>query len=559
VGLEKRNATRLVSFDPPLPRRAFAITSASSTTVSDTWGGGSGDGRQFGRFSLDTSQWTGVNGAGVPPLSPGEKFQVFTWRTDQPAHGFYPSTGVPQYSPSGSPDLYRIDYMLGNNLSPPSWTLKTPDVRTVLGVTQKSGSSWDVYFAPYLADDIDFTNDGIITHPEPMHGTWIGTLAHEEGLNYSWSCPGGPTDLNFHLAMRPDQRVPALNPGRVLQAFRGASCIWEGTITEPQPTSTGWDVACTGAGTYGQEYGALYDTWNADNPLNKAIGRGLRWNNDGIGKPDGIYLATPQDTGSLNIQDFLNQLCSGGSLYWSIEPPDGACVPAGPWSVRLRPFPTDISGNPLTAGVKAPEQWSVSEWQRIDLKAKLKRLPPDLYIVNTTPVPRTITNDYNTLLIKYQQHGDITATSVKKAQSAVFLTTVVDNQDSVARHGRHEYFLDISSAGTMTEAEVIAVGQNVLNSYVRANFAGSFVVQPGQLLNNGGVAVDLGCNYAGKVATVQVQDAAFGGEVGFAPITFLIGNYAFDDDTQSATLTPFQTQKTDIASVLALLYPGKFS
>ncbi len=564
MALEARDATRLISFEPPLPRRAFAITSSGSTTDADAWGGGSGDGRQFGKFTLDTTQWTGVNGAGVPPLSPGEKFQVYTWRASQPSHGFYPPGGVPQYSTVGSPDLYRIEYLLGTGSSDKvgglfPWQLKTPDLRTVLGVKQKSANSWDAYFTPYLADDVDFTGDGIVTFPEPMNGVWLGTLGHEQGLAYSWSCPGGPTNLTFSLARSPVSRMPALNPGRILQAFRGASCIWEGKIKDPDETPTGWNVTCTGAGEYGQDFGAVYDTWNADNPVDKAIGRGLRWRNDGIGKPDGIYLATPQDSGSLNIQDFLNQLSTGGGLYWSVEPPDSVGVPARPWTIRLRRFPSDIDGNPLTAGVKAPEQWQVQEWQRTDLKAKLRRLPPDLYLVNANPVPRTVANDYNTLIIKYQASPDITATSTVKAKAATFATPIVDNPASAAKHGRSEFFLDITSAGTRTEAEVIVIGQNILRRYVRANFASAFTVQPGQLLNNGGVPVDIGCNWAGKVVTVQSHNSPAGGEVAFGPLTFLIGDYAFDDASQTATVTPFQNQKADLQAVIAQLYPGTFA
>src|SRR5512146_3268262 len=120
MAFEKRNATRLVTFDPPLPRRGFAITSSTSTTDTDDFAGSSTDGRRYGKFVIDASQWSGVNGSGVPPLSPGEKFQVWTWRTDQPNHGFYPSTGIPQYSKTGSPDLYKIDGMIvAGNVVPP--------------------------------------------------------------------------------------------------------------------------------------------------------------------------------------------------------------------------------------------------------------------------------------------------------------------------------------------------------------------------------------------------------------------------------------------------------
>jgi hypothetical protein len=52
---------------------------------------------------------------------------------------------------------------------------------------------------------------------------------------------------------------------------------------------------------------------------------------------------------------------------------------------------------------------------------------------------------------------------------------------------------------------------------------------------------------------------AYGGEVGEAPITFLIGEYEFNDDSQTALITPYQNARTDIASVIAQLYPGTFS
>ncbi len=555
MSFEKRDSTRLITFDPPLPRRGFPINAATSTTDADLWGGGGHDGTQYGKFTIDTTYWAGATNSGIPPMSPGERFQVYTWNGTN--HPFFLPGGPVTYGGS-APDLQRNEVMLGQSTTAKQWLLKYPTVRTVLGARQNTVTSWDIYFSPYLGDDINTAQDGIVTLPEPRHGVWLGTLAHEENLDYSWSCPGGPSNLSFTLTMPPEKRVAALNPGRVIQAFRGASCIWEGVLQEPQDTATGWNCTANGAGTYGDNFGALYSTWNADEPLYEAINRGLRWNNAGIGKPAGIYLATPQDTGSFTITDFLNQLCTGGGLYYSVEPPNGACVPAGPWTIRLRPFPNDLEGNPLSAGITTPEQWSVSEWQRIDLKAKLPRLPPDLYVVNTTPISRTIANDYNTLLMKYQVTGDTTATSTATATAATYATVVVDNPISVAAHGRNEYYLDLTSAGVMTQESVVTVGKQILQKYVRANFSQAFTVQPGQLLNNGGVAVDLGCNWAGKVASVQVMTQAFGGEVSYGTVNFLIGDYEYNDASGTATLTPYQSQFSDIGTILTLLYPGKF-
>lgn len=563
MSFDHRDATRLITFDPPLPRRAFAISFSGSTTDLDTFGGGGQDGVKYGKFTVDTSSWTGVNSLGVPPMSPGDRFQVWTWNGNN--HPFTPSTGMPNYAGS-APDIIKVDYMTGEETgittSPnPGWVMKYPTVKTCIGAKQSGTNSWDVFYSPYASDSIDTTADGIVTLQEPKNGIWLGTLAYEQDMSYSWAIPGGPTNLSFTLTMPITSRPQALNPGRIVQAWRGGSCIWEGIIQEPTPTSTGYACTANGAGTYGQNYAAVYTKWNADEPINEAINRGLRWRNDGIGKPTGIFVQNPQDTGSFVIQDFLNQLCTGGQLYWTLEPPNSVRPPAGPWTIRLRTFPNDFDGNPLSAGLGTPEQWQINNWVRTDLKRFLPRLPPELYIVNTNPIARTITNDYNTLWIKHQLTADTPAKSNPKspAKAATFETICVDNPASVAKHGRVEYYLDVTNAGVMTQAQVIAIGQNILTHYVRANYAQAFTVQPGQLVNNGGTPVDLGCNHVGKVASVQVVTEEFGGEVSYGTVNFLVGDYAFDNTTQTATLTPYQSQFSDISSVIAALYPGKFA
>jgi hypothetical protein len=187
------------------------------------------------------------------------------------------------------------------------------------------------------------------------------------------------------------------------------------------------------------------------------------------------------------------------------------------------------------------------------------RFPPDLYIVNVNPVPRTISNDYNTLVIKYMSKADTTATSTVTASAATYNTIIVDQPASVQVHGRNEYYLDISASNVMTEAQVVTMGQNILAHYVRANFASTITVQPGRLVNNGGVAVDIGLDWSGYMVSLLVDTAAFGGEVNYGTQTFMVGDYAFDDDSQTSTITPFQSQNTDLASVLNELYPAQFS
>jgi hypothetical protein len=499
-------------------------------------------------------------------MVPGEKFQIWTTISggNFPGASDIGTYGSAANAAKASPDLLKVDNQInGDPSTKPVIQLKggqASDRFTVVGVVQAGNNLWDVYFSPFMDDvAIDTSQDGIVTVPEPRNGVWFGQLGHVNGVSYNWTKPGGPTQLSWKLLRPPTYRHAAMNPGRTVQAFRGGSCIWEGILMEPQPDSTGWTFSANGAGTYGSNFSAIYDTWTADNPVNKAIGRGMRWKNYGIGKPAGIFLGQAQDSGSMTITDFLNLLCTGGALYWSIDPPKGATMPSGPWELKIKQFPTDIMGSPLAAGVKTPEQWNVQEWQRIDLKQKLHKIPPDLYLVNTNVVPRTIANDYNSLTMKYQSTADKTATSTAKAQAATYKLVVVDNPASVAVHGRNEYYIDMSTSQTMTEAAVISVGQNILRNYARANFSNGMTVQPGRLLNNGGVPVDIGLDWSGKVVALQVEDSAFGGEVSYGPVNVMIGDYSYDDDSQTATITPYQNQKTDISSIISMLYPGKFT
>jgi hypothetical protein len=557
VALEKLDTVQVASFAPPLPQRAYTITGYGSTTELANFAGSSEDGVRYGYFQISTSQFSSAgNGRSTPPLQSGEKFQVWTAAVSGASFPL-----IPTYTPDGAPDLFNVyDLLHGTSSSKPVLTLKSPTLRTVIGVVQNSGTTWTVYYADIVTANITPGADGIVTVPMPYNGKWLGEIGHVAGVNYTYSLPGGPDQFTCVLQVPPDYRTDAMDPGRIIQAYKGGSCIWEGQLTEPQPAATGWTITANGVATYGTNYAAYYSAWNSDDPVNKAIGRGLRWQNVGIGNPPGIYLGPQQDPGSMTITDFLNLLCTGGALTWQLVPGAGTGFPAPPWIIQVVPFPTDVSGNPLisSAGGNTGVEW-MGHWKRSDLANTLPRIPPDLYLVNTNPVARTINSGINTVVLRYQKSADKVATSTAKAQAATFGTTYADIPSSVAAHGRLEYYLDITNAGTKTEAQAVQIGLNMLHKYIRASFAGSFTVQPGQLVNNGGVPVDLGCNWGGAVVTVQVNNAAYGGEVSMAPLTFIVGQYEYDDDTQTANISPFQFAATDMSSVVSMLWPGKFA
>jgi hypothetical protein len=573
VAFEKRDQTQLCSWSPPLPQRGFQITAAGVTSDSVNLGGTAANGQRYGYFLLNTSQWQTQAALSLPPVNVGEKFRLCTsavGNTFEAPPAFVDGNVTPgsaqTASTAAAPDLFSAAGMfLGKQ-----WNVKDPTVCSVVSTRQNAANSWYVYYAPYNPSlTVNPIADGFVTVPELYSPKWLGAVGHVSGLNYTYAIPGGPDQLTCTLQVAPNIRTDALNPGRIITAHRGGSCIWEGILTEPQPSPTGWTITANGVGTYGTNYAAWYQTslgvngWGADRIIDYAIARGLRWSNLGIGSPPGLYLGPVQESGSLTITDFLNLLCTGGALSWQlVQPPGAASFPPAEWLLDIFPLPTDASGNPIQSqpsSVLASELFTFNRWSRSDLSSTMSRRPPDLYIVNTNPVPRTIASDINTIVVYYQVTADTTATATAPAVAATYNTTFADIPGSVAIHGRMEYFLDVSSAGVMTQPQAAAIATSVLSKYVRANFAGAFTVQPGQLLNVGGFPVDLGCNWGGYLASPQVDSLPYGGEVGFGPITFQIGEYAFDDDSQTASVTPYQSARNDISSVIAQLFPGKFS
>jgi hypothetical protein len=344
---------------------------------------------------------------------------------------------------------------------------------------------------------------------------WLGSLGHVTDLTYSFVSPGGCDQLTCTLEVPATYRTTALNPGRAVSVIRGGHQVWFGKLDEPVPTTSGWTVTAEGAGNFGTDFVAQYtSTWPTsipDQPINNAITRGLQWANPGVGSPSGMWLGQEVDSGAQTITDLLNLVCTRGGLSWYVSS-----------------HPGGLPGNDLSV---------------FTLPTMVNRL-----LVCTTPVPRTLGGDINTIWIRYESAADNATTGA----SATYALTSVTNAASVTAHGKMEAYLDLSSAGVLTSGAAQTVGSNVLALYQRASFAGPFTVQPGQLLNTGGQAVDLGCEQAGKVCKLILTDYGYGGEVNASvPLTFLTGAYSYNDQTQTATISPYASLDTSISGMLS--------
>ena len=350
------------------------------------------------------------------------------------------------------------------------------------------------------------------TRPDGSQRRYLGELGTTSGLLYSYTVPGGCDQMSCTLGIPPVYRSNAMDPGRIVEVVLGGSVVWDGILNEPEPGDGGWAITARGTGTQGSTFNASYSgKWAGSVPdaaVNNAVGRGLGWLPSAVGHPPGVFLGQPQDSGSVAIDAMLSQLTSAGGLTWQVaRRAEGS---------ELEMFPLPNVANRV--------------------------------LVCTDPAPRTLGGDINAIEIRYQSAPDLGGRF-----PAQFDTVWAIDQASIDRHGRMEDFLDLSDAGVMLGTDAQNVGNDVLQRYQRAQFAGPFTAEHGQLLTMGGQPQDLGVFYQGDpmVCRLLMTDQGWGGEVTQQRVAFLVGAYAYDDDADQATITPFGTLRHDFAALLA--------
>jgi len=353
----------------------------------------------------------------------------------------------------------------------------------------------------------------VTRRPDGSQPIWLGRVGHVTGLDLSHAVPGGPDQLSCILQTTTAGRPVAIQAGRQVQAYAGVRCVWDGQLDEPTPGGDGWQITAHGAGAFAQQFRAFWSsTWASgaapSDAVDQAITRGMRWINPGFNPPpSGAWMGQVPDNASLNIADLLNLLCSRGGLTWQAQ-----CTARG----NVLRFIT-VPVAPVT---------------------------PTRLLVATGPVARTMGGVVNAITIRYQVSTD-------SSGAVSYATTTVTNAAMIAMYGRSEQFLDISNAGNQTAGQAQAVGNWVLNRYQQAAWAGPFTVNPGQYLTNRGSRINLATEQAGEVVRLLVAD--YGGAVSAGvPVTFLVGNYEYNEESGTAQVTPFGSVRTDFTTLAAV-------
>jgi len=352
--------------------------------------------------------------------------------------------------------------------------------------------------------------------PDGTQPRWLGQYGTFTPPVYSYTTPGGCSQLTTTFAKPARYRTDALNPGRLLYAYRGGTTVWKGILDEPVPGDAGWAVTAHGAGGYAEDWRCIYSgAWTAasfNTAIDGAISRGLDWVRvTDVGAVSGLWVGQAVDSGSESIGALLDTGCHKGGLTWSVT--------------------TAPQGNLLTVYA---------------LPTAANRI-----LVSTQPEARSIASGPNAIYVRRQATWDSGATA------ATYATSVATNAADIAAHGRKEDFMDISSAGVYTDPQAVAVAQSALKRFQRAGWSGPFTVQPGQLTTQGGQRCDLGTFWAdgitAMVCELWLADFGYGGEVQGGPTSFLVGSYEYDGTTGQATIQPFESARHDFATLMGLI------
>lgn len=349
----------------------------------------------------------------------------------------------------------------------------------------------------------------------PASARWLSQQGFVSNLVYSFANPGGCDTLTAKFMKPPKWRGDALQSGRLIFGVRGGTIVWSGILDEPIPSDTdGWDITAHGAGQFGKDYLGIYSVaWGTgvfNDIVDQAIARGLDWVRGlDIGAVANIFTGQQVDSGTEFIPDLLSLGCEKGGLTWSV---------------------TTGAGGANTLSVYA-------------LPTVANRI-----LISGQPEARSIGDGPSTLYARYQSAADTT-----KAPAVNSLTSVTQSAEETA-HGRRENIMDITSAGTYTSGLAQGVASSVLQRYQRAAFADAFLIQPGELLSQGGTPQDLGFylpdGLTSMVCELWLSDFGYGGDVTPGPMKFLVGNYSYDQDANTATAIPFESALHDFASLM---------
>jgi hypothetical protein len=349
---------------------------------------------------------------------------------------------------------------------------------------------------------------------------YLSELGRVTGIQYNCKLNGGSDQLSCVIAVPKDFRSNAIDPGRYVEVLVGTSVVWSGTLHEPTPTpdGAGWTVAADGIGNWGVNFLSLNTTIGASTAtiVNAAIARGLKWINAGLG-----YNGIPIDTNAETIADVMNNAATFNNVYWTVDS--------------------------ITSNVAFVAELTTA----------------NMLITVNAPVGRTLAGYANSIYGYYQISADSTSSGSGTTTPATYGTVNVQSDVSQAKHGVLEAYVDLTGPGVMSSGTATTYCQAILNKYsYHSNYNDAITVSQGQLMNIGGVPIDLATiSVAGMKVRLLDFPGSYGGETTNSTLMtteITIADYQYDHDSQTAILTPLLASKADLSSLLSSIIPPSF-
>lgn len=332
---------------------------------------------------------------------------------------------------------------------------------------------------------------------------FLGELGKIDGLQWSWTWPGGPEKATFRFSRNARFHHRGLTQGRTLAIPCGGGRVWRGNLAAPERGDP-WTLEADGLGALASSY--IADAPTSGNPFNlqevvtQAIARGLPWNPvSGLPTGAGDQSTSGGDAERLSVAGVLSRVLPEFGETWYVDA-DGDLQVAG--------IPTQVSHNFLTADPAGG---------------------------------RTV-------------HGYVSAYYVvfNHRTTGAVATVWVRNAEAEVSRPPVEEVLDLTGRGNMTQATAVMIARAKLAlAGPRLPFADSFTFARGMVCNQYGTPVDLATVRPPILGRLLLTDPDHPAETSFAAFTdILIRRTTYYEDTDTLEVEPLDLRNSDLRSLL---------
>lgn len=446
---------------------------------------------------------------------------------------------------------------------------------------------------------------------------YVGQLCEYSGLKYAHSFPGGPKSLSAQLSIEPSYSHRALTAGRDVGVTVGGEDVWKGTLNAPTLNDDGTrSITADGDGATTQRRVALgLATHNALN-LNEMIdaatlsGRHSRFRRvDTFAVPDSLYAFD----GSYMMDEALTQAATTLGKRWRVDADrvirlypisgDGSRLllrARHDIGRTLDGFVTGFVGIYIDAatGMRRAEHHDVPPELLGETVLPAFYLPDlsayagggfTLYSDGTTITAYVISAPATSTVMSLsspavdlvrqetsQFYSRWTATASlavgATGRTATYRATTggaslgTGSQEGAVHRGSgslgpignmppREAVVDMTDQGAFTLPDALtAIAAAHEKIKTQPHYEGAWTAQYGDVLNLGGVPVDLATIRAGVELTVLVVDPTRNLALTGDTVQVLIGETEYDADTDTLTLTP--AESPDIAERERVIDPA---